>query len=279
MAQDDSDKPPPHRIDLAAKMRFLNGLRAGQTRNDAAAGSGFSWRAFYQVRRRDPIFHFAWLAALELSAVDERDARRAAKRLAERRASGAIEAGNRRLLQLKAPPKVRRGFSFDERRQQLFLDHFAGTADEDAAADAAGVARQTVRAHIRRNPEFAALRDEALHFAYARLEAEAVRQRLAAQQRLRDNLEPTGEIAREFERVMKLLARYDRKDGRIASRTHIPSASRAWTFEQAIGALDKALDALAIPRIPFRAGEGEDSDGEERGGEDGSDAGGGEDRS
>jgi len=248
MAQDDSDKPPPRRIDIAAKTRFLKALRAGASRKDAAAGSGFTWTAFYQVRRRDPIFHFAWLAALELSAVDQRDAKRAAAMLEERRAGGRIAGNNRRLLQLH---KARRGFSFDERRQQLFLDYFAGTADEDAAADAAGVARQTVRAHVRRNPEFAALRDEALQFAYARLEAEAVRQRLAAQQRLRDNLEPTGEVAQEFERVMKLLARYDRKDGKIGSRKHAASPGRAVSFEDAIRALDKALDAFAIPRIPL----------------------------
>lgn len=271
MAENDSGKSPPRRIDVAAKERFLKALRAGASRNEAAAGSGFSWRAFYQVRRRDPVFHFGWLAALELSAVDERDARRAAARLAERRAGGAIETGNRRLLQLKK----RRGFSFDERRQQLFLDYFAGTADEDAAADAAGVSRQTVRAHLRRNPEFATLRDEALHHAYARLEAEALRQRLAAQQRLRDNLEPTGEIAQEFERVMKLLARYDRRGGRIGSRDHAPSASRVFTFEQAISALDKALDALAIPRTAFLPEAGEEGSGGEAGGDEG---GGGEER-
>jgi hypothetical protein len=258
MAHEDSPKPPPHRIDLAAKARFLKMLRAGASRKDAAAGSGFSWRAFYQVRRRDPIFEFGWLAAMELSAVDERDARRAAERLAERRAGGVIETGNRRVVQLK---RKRRGFSFDERRQQLFLDYFAGTADEDSAADAAGVSRQTVRAHVRRNPEFAALREEALHYAYARLEAEEVRRRLAMQKRLRDNLEPTGEMAQEFERVMKLLARYDRKGGRIASRQHAPSAGRVFTFEQAAIALDKALDALAIPRIPFRPGGEEGSGG------------------
>jgi hypothetical protein len=264
MAQDDSNKPPPHRIDVAAKGRFLKRLRAGASRIEAAAGSGFSWGAFYQVRRRDPIFHFAWLAALELSAVDQRDARRAAAMLEARRAGGRIAGNNKRLLQLH---KARRGFTFDERRQQLFLDYFAGTADEDAAADAAGVARQTVRAHMRRNPEFAALRDEALRFAYARLEAEAVRQRLAAQQRLRDNLEPTGEVAREFERVMKLLARYDRKDGRIGSRRHAASAGRAVTFDEAIRALDKALDGLGIARIPFAPQDGgEGSDDEEASG-------------
>ncbi|HYG49235.1 MAG TPA: hypothetical protein VD846_14985 [Allosphingosinicella sp.] len=263
MAQDPPDKPPPRRIDVAAKHHFLERLRAGASRKEAAEGSGFSWRAFYQVRRRDPIFEFGWLAALELSAVDERDARRAAARLEERRAQGTIETGNRRVVQLK---RRRRGFSFDERRQQLFLDFFAGTADEDSAADSAGVSRQTVRAHMRRHPEFAALRDEALQHAYARLEAEAVRQRLAAQQRLRDNLEPAGEIALEFERVMKLLARYDRKDGRIGSRVHAASPARAVSFEEAIVQLDKALDALAIPRVPLAPEAGEEGAGEEGGG-------------
>jgi hypothetical protein len=255
MTQDDSPKPPPRRIGLAAKLRFLEGVRAGQSREEAAAGSGFCWRAFYQVRRRDPIYEFAWLAAMELRARDEQDARRAADRLDALAEDGTIEGQNRRLLQLKP----RRGFRFDERRQQIFLDHFAGTADEHAAAEAAGVAYVTVRSLIRRNPEFAALRDEALKHAYARLEAESVRQRLAAAQRLRDNLDPKGdpsagsgqEWAEEFERVMKLLARYDRKGGRIASREHSASASRVWSFEDAIVALDKALDSLGTRREPF----------------------------
>ena len=262
MTWDDSDKPAAHRLDAAAKARFLRMIRAGASRKDAAEGTGFSWRAFYSARKRDPVFEFAWLAALELSAVDERDARRAARRLAERRSEGVIETGNRRVLQLKK----RRGFSFDERRQQLFLDYFAGTADEDAAADAAGVSRQTVRAHMRRSPEFAALREEALHYAYARLEAEEVRRRLAMQKRLRDNLEPTGEMAKEFERVMTLLARYDRKSGRIGSRQHAASPGRVYTFEEAAIALDKALDALAIRRIPFRPDREEGGEGGGAGG-------------
>jgi transposase len=193
---------------------------------------------------------------MELSAVDKRDSRRAAAMLEERREKGRIAGNNNRLLQLHAP---RRGFTFDERRQQIFLDFFAGTADEDAAADAAGVSRQTVRALIRRNPEFAALREEALQHAYALLEGEAVRQRLAVAQRLRDNLEPTGDpstgsgqgLAQEFERVMKLLARYDRKDGRVASREHKASPTRVWSFEDSIKALDKALDSLGARRAPF----------------------------
>lgn len=242
----DSERRPGRRlVGAEAKARFLAGLRAGMSRAEAAAGSGFSWRAFYGVRRRDPVFEFAWLAALELSAVDERDARRAAAKLAERRANGTVASNNRRVVQLQ---RARRGFSFTEKRQQIFLDHFAGTADFEASAEVAGVSDQTVRALMRRNPEFAALHDEALKLAYARLEAEAVRQRLAAAKRLRDNLEPTGEAAQEFERAMKLLARYERRDGRIAVREHAASASRTFSFEAAMVELDKALNALGARR-------------------------------
>ncbi|HYW16463.1 MAG TPA: hypothetical protein VE891_09970 [Allosphingosinicella sp.] len=269
MPQDDSPKAPPHRIDLEAKVRFLKGVRAGQARMDAAAGSGFGWQAFYQLRRRDPIYEFAWLAAMELSARDKADARRVAEQLRALAEDGTIEGQNRRLLQLKP----NRGYRFDERRQQIFLDYFAGTADEHAAAEAAGVAYVTVRALIRRDPGFAALRDEALRMAYAVLEAESVRQRLAAQERLRDNLEPKGEMAQEFERVMKLLARYDRKGGGVASREHMASPSRAWSFEDAIKALDKALDSLGTRRAPFPPGL-DDGSGNGRDGNGGGDGGG-----
>jgi hypothetical protein len=257
MVECDSGKAPKRRIDTAAKVRFLKGVRAGQSRDEAAAGTGFCWRAFYQVRRRDPIYEFAWLMAMELSEMEKLEAVRAAERLDALAEDGVIEGQNRRLLQRKA----RRGFKFDERRRQIFLDHFAGTADEHAAAKAAGVAYVTVRATIRRDPGFAALRDEALQVAYAVLEAEAVRQRLEAQQRLRDNLEPKGELAQEFERVMKLLARYDRKDGRIASREHMASPTRTWSFEDSIKALDKALDSLGARRAPFPPSLGEDGAG------------------
>lgn len=246
MAGDDSKKAPRRRIDAEAKERFLKALRAGASRADAAAAGGFTWRGFHQARRRDPIFRFGWLAALELAAVHERDKRRSAERLAEREGA-PIEPNNRRLLQLR----VRRGIEFTEERQQIFLDHFSGTADERAAADAAGISYKTVRAHYRRDSGFAALWDEALEVSYAVLHAEALRQRLAMQERLRDNLEPSGEISQEFERVMKLLARHDRRAAAGARSGPLPSASRAHSFEQAIALLDKALDAFAIPRLPL----------------------------
>jgi hypothetical protein len=81
-----------------------------------------------------------------------------------------------------------------------------------------------------------------------RLEAEAVRQRLEAQRRFSENLEPAGEIAQEFERVMKLLARFDRRDGRVGRREVGHGSRQRWTFDEAIRALDKKLNALGIRR-------------------------------
>ena len=99
-------------------------------------------------------------------------------------------------------------------------------------------------AHRRKDPEFSAACDEALAVAYAALEAEAVRQRLEAQRNLREGLCPTGEIAKEFERVMQLLARYDRGGGRIGFRRVGPGNERRWTFDEAIALLDRQLRAF-----------------------------------
>ncbi|MBV8685765.1 MAG: hypothetical protein JOZ90_13285 [Alphaproteobacteria bacterium] len=239
---DPPDSPPPPRrlIDLTAKARFVAALRAGAPREAAAARVGFPLKSLYAARARDPVFRLAWEWAMDLNAVDERGGE-----LARKVPDGddvRIVPHNKRRLQRRRMSWVR----FTERRQQIFLDHFAGTADAQAAAAAAGVTYATVRVHYRRHPEFAALWDEALRMGYAALEAEALRQRLEAQRRLSENLEPAGEIAQEFERVMKLLARYDRKGGRIGTRERAPLAGQAWTFDQAIAALDKRLRALGL---------------------------------
>ena len=187
---------------------------------------------------------------------DRRARRRAVRRAAEGHPSDRIAPKGGRLLQRQKMRWVK----FTEKRQQIYLDHFAGTADSEAAADAAGLTTHAVRAHARKHPEFEAAEAEALRHAYVRLEAEAVRQRLEAQRRLSENLEPTGEIAQEFERVMKLLARYDRRDGRIGRREVGRGSQRRWTFEEAIAALDRKLNALGIRRgllpPPEEAGEG-----------------------
>ena len=239
----ESDSRPRRRlIDTGVKARFVGALHRGVSREAAAALAGFPLQSLYGARARDPLFRSAWEWAMDLACIDERGGR--LSRRGEDGETVRIAPQKGRLLQRRRMRWVK----FTDKRQQIYLDHFAGTADSEAAADAAGVSTDTVRAHARKHPEFAAAESDALRFAYAALEAEAVRQRLEAQRRLSANLEPTGEIAAEFERVMKLLARYDRRDGRVAARERAPLPGQAWTFEAAIAELDKALDSLAIRR-------------------------------
>jgi hypothetical protein len=258
MDKDDSDKAPRRLIDEDDKARFLESLRSGASREEAAAAAGFPLGSLYNVRARDPVFRLAWEWALDLAAIDERGGE-LSRRAAEGEPGDRIAPKGGRLLQRQKMRWVK----FTGKRQQIYLDHFAGTADAEAAAAAAGVTTHTVRAHALRHPEFEAAESEALRYAYAKLEAEAVRQRLEAQRRFSENLEPTGEIALEFERVMKLLARYDRKDGRVGRREIGRGRQQRWTFEDAIHALDRKLNALGIRRgILPPPEEGEDEDGE-----------------
>jgi len=224
------------RVDTGAKEAFLAALRDGVPRDEAARRAGFTSEAFYYARKRDGVFRFAWMWALELSAADERGAFAAAAADGDE----VIAPNANRLLQRR---RVRRR-RFDDRRKRVFLDHFAGTADAHAAAAAAGVGYSTVVQHRLKDAGFARGWDEALAVAYAALEAEAVRQRLDAQRNLREGLCPTGEITQEFDRVVRLLARYERRDGRIGMRAPGRGHERRWTFDEAIDALDRKLRAL-----------------------------------
>lgn len=233
-------RPSRRRIDEGAKASFLAALRAGASRDEAAAEAGFTANAFYYVRRSDRVFGLAWTWATDLSSDDARAARAAAARPGPEEAS--IVPNARRRLQLRPVRRAR----FDDRRKRRFLDHFAGTADARAAAAAAGVASSTIVTHRRKDPEFDAACHEALNVAYASLEAEAVRQRLEAQRDLRDGLCPKGEMPKEFDRVLRLLARYDRKHGGIGPRAAAPGRERRWSFDEAIALLDRKLRALGV---------------------------------
>lgn len=233
----DSERRKRRRVETEAKALFLAGLRKGLPRDEAAAAAGFTSAAFYYARARDAVFHWAWLWANELSAADEHAAR--AARAAPTPGMVIVPNANRRLQGQRT-----RRRRFDDDRKRIFLDHFAGTADAHAAAEAAGVGHSTVIQHRRKDAEFAAAWDEALAVAYAQLEAEAVRQRLEAQRNLRDGIVPVGEMPREFDRVLQLLARYRRPDGRIGLREVGPGRERRWSFDEAIVALDAKLRAL-----------------------------------
>jgi hypothetical protein len=257
-----SDEPESHRaqrfIDSAAKAVFLAALRRGARREDAADEAGFSLTGFYGARRRDPAFAAGWAEALEappaagrrVHAYALRDRRRAGGACPERgRGEVRIASSNRRVYQRRRRRHVR----FDARAQEIFLTHFASNCDTEAAAAAAGVSPSTVSYHVRNDPVFAAAYEEALRKGYVFLEDEMLRQRLAAQKRLRAAIALAGPTKRllaeegaEFDRTMKLLARHDRKPRRPERGFSEGGRRRKMTFDMAMVLLDKRLRGLGL---------------------------------
>jgi hypothetical protein len=230
------------RIDAEAKAAFVEALRKGARREDAAEALGFSVTGFYGARRRDPAFAAAWTEALAQPPAAERRTLAYAERGEVR-----IASANRRILQRRRRRHVR----FDAGRQQVFLTHFASNCDTRAAAAAAGVSHSTVHYHCRTDSAFATAYAAALQEGYAHLEAEILRQRLEAQARLRSAIDSAGPAARllaeqaaEFDRVMKVLDRLDRKPRRVERSFRDGGRRRRWTFDEAIAFLDRKLRAL-----------------------------------
>lgn len=253
-------------IDAAAKVAMLAALREGRRLDAVAAGYGVTLQAFYSARRRDPLFAAAWKDAHAISAeAERRPAVEAGEEAASAGAAAEASAGagetvrivsnNRRLIQRRKMRHVR----FDARRKGVFLAHFALSCDLAAAAAAAGVCEGTVHYHLKRDPDFADAFEAALLDGYRRLEAESVRQRLEAQDRLRAATEeaeaageplPLAEAGLDFDRAMKLLARWDRGDGRLGRRRVGRSRADQRSYEDSVRRLDKALDSLAARMSP-----------------------------
>ncbi|HEX8655411.1 MAG TPA: hypothetical protein VF693_09340 [Allosphingosinicella sp.] len=241
------DRAPRARVgcvDAAAKRAFLKQVKAGVRLEEAARAAGCSISAFYKARKADAEFADDWADALELSALRERTV---PLPIADGE-TVRIAPNCRRPLQLRKMRQVK----FVGRRVETFLSHFAGTGDVSAAADAAGVDESTVYNHYRKDPAFAAEWDGALLISFAKLEAEALRQRLKAMERVRDALIPEGEVAAEFDRVMRLLERAERRLKRGEGRAFSKANPKRVSFDQAIGKLEKKLRALAlaIPPLP-----------------------------
>jgi hypothetical protein len=269
MSGNDDSRAPQRRIDEPAKATFLAGLHRGESREDAAFAAGFSLMGFYGARSRDSAFKAGWTEALAASAAAERRLRAYAER-GERLARGElrIASANRRAYQRRR----RRNVRFHADAQAVYLTHFAAHCDTRAAAAAAGVHESTVRLHRRNDPAFAEAHDAALAEGYRQLEEETVRLRLAARKRLRAAIEAVcpersrgagprrplalaacpecsrrAEEGAEFERIMKLLARWDRKPRRPESGFKPGGQRQRWTFEMAMIALGRRLEALGIP--------------------------------
>lgn len=214
------------RVDGLALGQFIQALRRGASVEDAAEAAGFHVRNFYRRRDKDAEFRALWADALERSDAPK-----------------LIKPGNGRRLQMRHTRRLR----FGEKKKEIFLAHFAGTCCMETAAAAANVCTSTVRNHRLKDPEFAARCEAALAQGYATLEEAAVRERLAAMRKIRDGVLPAGEAAVEFERQLKLLAQWRRRDGTLAPRKHSKEALKSWTFDDAMAALEKRLKGLRIP--------------------------------
>lgn len=128
---------------------------------------------------------------------------------------------------------------FTARRKGIYLDHFAATGDRAAAAAAAGISKSTVSSHRRSDPVFAEAHRQALALAYENLEAEAVRDRLAAMERIDTDPARAGAAPAEFDRTLQLLRDHKKTP---AARTGAPPA--LCSFEEGFAALERELDAL-----------------------------------
>jgi hypothetical protein len=100
-------------------------------------------------------------------------------RRADRSGNCDIGGSRGRRVQLRAARGAkraqRRRVGFTRERKESFLNFFAATANADASARAAGVAKSTVHEHRRKDPQFRAAWNEALTEGYARVEALSVR--------------------------------------------------------------------------------------------------------
>ena len=128
----------------------------------------------------------------------------------------------------------------------------------------AGTSGREVSAGLYEAPASAGVtmsRDEAramLEQGFEALEEEAVRERLAAAERYRAGIAPEGERATEFDRQMKLLAYWRRRDGTLGPRARSRQALKTWSFDESMKALEKRLKALNIPIVKLPKKEGDE---------------------
>jgi hypothetical protein len=202
-------------------------LRRGATVRAAAREAGFSEGTVHQWRREAPHFGAACRDALD-----------------GREGMLVVPGNGGREWQLR---KARRN-SFSRRRKRIYLEHFAATGDARASAAAAGVSKGTVSNHRLSDPAFREGCAQALVEAYATLEAEAVRQRLAAMERIDfdagKEAPPSGlDPAAEFARTMELLREHKRSRAGAKASGRPPER---WSFEESMAALEKRLKIFGV---------------------------------
>lgn len=215
-------------FDGFAMARFVAAVRGGAPIVEAARAAGVTVATLYRRRKACAGFAAAWDEAAAASAGPE-----------------LVCAVNGRAWQLA---RGGRRLRFGRARKQVFLDRFAATCNLALSARAAGLHPSTVHRHLARDPAFAAGFAEALAAGYEALEAEGVRQGLAAQEAYRIACGTADEealSAQSFERTMALLREYRRGDGRIGPRPVHGRLTR-WSFDKSMAALEKQLKAFGV---------------------------------
>jgi hypothetical protein len=197
-------------LTIEAQAAFLSALRGGALVEAAARDAGVAVSTLYWRRKRDKLFAMMWEAAASLSA--------------------------------EAPGRRR---PFEAQRRALFLTAFEKSCNLRDACARTGVDPATVYRHIAGDPEFEQGCRGALERGSEALEREAERQRLAsARGMIAHEIEPKGVMTRDFEEIMKLLARYERKDGSIGCRFVRHGRQRRWSFDDAITLLAQRLERM-----------------------------------
>ena len=219
-------------VTAAAMGHYIKRLSEGANHREAAEGSGFHIATFYKLRKRDPEFG---------AMCDEAIARSSGVRF--------VRGGAKRKLQLRRGRNTR----FTPERQSVFLGHFAGTGNTAEAAAKAGVSESTIDKHRRADPDFERRFLETLGQVHVKLEADLVARRVVAQRLLRD-IEPTGEPEPEFDRAIKVLKRWDRRQGPPDSRAVGKGRQKRWHFDEALALLEKKLRNMGIPIEPLPPG-------------------------
>lgn len=236
-------------LDADEAAKFYEGIERGETVADAAAAAGFAVSTAYYRRRTSPDFARGWAEAK-------------ARNIAAWSAAGAAAEGEtevrshagRRLVRAR---KRKRPVEFDRERKQAFLDHFAGSCNLAAAARAAGIGVSAVYRALAGDAAFAEGFQAALEIGYMLLEAEALAQQRAAQQRylIDPRTDPEG-AAQSFERSMQLLREYHRGQGRVGRRPTDRRRGGLATNAEVREALVKRLAAFRQRIRSRRAAEG-----------------------
>jgi hypothetical protein len=206
--------------------KAVQALRGGATFAEAAAKAGVTARTAARWRRASPAFAEACAAA-----VAESDQERL-----------VVPRGGVAKYQLQRSGRRHR---FTAERKAIYLTHFAATCDGEAAAKAAGVCVSTVHYHRRTDPDFAAEWRTAKSQSYEHLEAEMLRLRLDALERMQQRGDVLPRLAEEeFDRALQLLREHHKS---LAGGRRGEGVARArWDFDKALDALEKKLKAFGV---------------------------------